>query len=85
MAESQATLHQALDQELTYGGRFAWLCYYALGRASLTPAEARQWYDKALGILQATASSLHTRPQLQAKLLADGRLRWLMEQTQAAG
>jgi class 3 adenylate cyclase/tetratricopeptide (TPR) repeat protein len=65
--EALATLREALDNELSYGGQEAWRCYYALGNASLEhdPAFAHECFSRASGIIQAVINSLHSRPQLQ--------------------
>ena len=81
---AMSTLKRALDSELEYGGRDAWICYYALGTASVNPTVARKWFDNALAVLQATASSLHTRPNLRAKMLENDLVRWLTGMVQSA-
>jgi len=78
-------LQEALNYELTYGGRDAWLCYYALGTASPEPKMSRHWYDQAAHTLLALASSLHTRPNLQQSLLNNDMVRWLMDISQPQG
>ncbi len=82
--EARPTLEAALDKELTYGGRYAWRCYYALGAASESEDERLTWYGMALSTLQATASSLHTRPHLQAILRQNTRMQWLLDQVPEA-
>ena len=72
-------LHEALDTELIYAGRNAWLCYYALGAASRDLADQRHWYSEAVSVLQATAMSLHTRPELQRSLRNQPVVRWLLD------
>ncbi|MAS37565.1 MAG: hypothetical protein CL610_26450 [Anaerolineaceae bacterium] len=73
------TLNQALDYELTYGGRYAWLCYYSLGTATPQQDAARQWYKQAADTLRAIASSLHTRPDLQQIMLNNAVVHSLTE------
>jgi predicted ATPase/class 3 adenylate cyclase len=75
-------LQEALQYELRYGGRYAWLCYYALGNAD--PPTAAHWYEQAVNVLLATATSLHTRPMLQQSLLSNPIVRWLDNQVSAA-
>ncbi len=77
-----AVLREAAEYELTYGGRYAWLCYYALGAASPDPEEARAWYDQSAHVLLALASSLHTRPELQHTLFNTDLVRWLLDLSQ---
>jgi class 3 adenylate cyclase/tetratricopeptide (TPR) repeat protein len=76
------TLKDALEYELTYAGRYAWLCYYTLGTASPNAAEARYWYDQAFGTLLAMANSLHTRPALRQALLEADITRWLADMSE---
>jgi class 3 adenylate cyclase/tetratricopeptide (TPR) repeat protein len=69
--EALSMLEKALNQELIFGGREAWLCYYALGTAyaAADQARGREAYQRAAMILRALSSSLHTRPELQITLL----------------
>lgn len=82
--QALVTLNDALDHELTYGGRYAWLAYYAMGTASPDASEARCWYERAANTLLALASSLHTRPELQQQLLNNDMVRWLIDLSQPA-
>jgi hypothetical protein len=75
--QAQATLRESLEKEIHFGGRDAWLCYYALGRA--TPAESRDYFQQARNIIQAISASLYSRPQLQAIIQNDPIVRWLIE------
>ncbi len=76
-AQASATLHQALENELVYGGRNVWLCYYALGRASRAPATADHYNWQALQALHAIASSLDAYPDLRESLLRSDIVREL--------
>ena len=76
------TLRNAMDYELTYGGRYAWLCYYTLGTASPIQSESRYWYDQAFGTLLTMANSLHTRPALRKGLLTADITRWLADMSE---
>lgn len=76
------TLKDALDYELTYAGRYAWLAYYTMGNASASDAEARYWYDQAFGTLLAMANSLHTRPALRRGILTADVTRWLADMSE---
>jgi tetratricopeptide (TPR) repeat protein len=76
------TIKDAMDYELTYAGRYAWLCYYTLGTATPRPAEARYWYDQAYGTLLTMANSLHTRPALRQGLLSADITRWLADMSE---
>ncbi len=80
--DALTTLKDALEHELTYGGRYAWLAYYAMGTASGDEADARCWYERAVQTLLALATSLHTRPELQQSLLHNDLVRWLMDLSQ---
>ena len=64
--DAYETLLRAAELEMVYGGRDLWQCYYALSHAAPEAADRRAYREKALQILQATATSLHTRPDLQA-------------------
>lgn len=66
---ASATLHRALENELVFGGRDVWLCYYALGRASSDPAMADHYNWQALQALRAIAASLDAYPDLRESLL----------------
>jgi predicted ATPase/class 3 adenylate cyclase len=68
-AAASTTLREALDTELKVAGRDAWLCYYALGRASDDPTFAADCFSKASDILKALANSLQMRPELQATFI----------------
>ncbi len=75
-------LYEALNIELKYAGRNAWVGYYALGTASSDAAEQRHWYSEAVTVLQAVANSLHTRPELQRSLRNQPVVKWLMDLSQ---
>jgi hypothetical protein len=77
--DAMEVLNAALDVELKYGGRDAWLAYYALGTASPDRSHQCYWYNEAVSVLQATANSLHNRPDLQRSLLNQPMVRWLVE------
>ncbi len=77
--QAQITLREALEKELHFGGRDAWLCYYALGSAIEDPAESRNYLQHALHVLQATSTSLYSRPQLQTIILENSTTIWLVE------
>ncbi len=62
-------LEEALEKELTYGGRDLWLCYHVLGLTSDNPVVARSHYEKAAHILRAVSTSLHSYTDLQIILL----------------
>jgi hypothetical protein len=76
-AHAATTLHQALENELVYGGRDVWLCYYALARASSDPAAAEHYNWQALQTLRAIASSLDAYPDLRQALLRSSIVREL--------
>ena len=61
-------LQDALHHELDYGGRDAWMCYYMLSMTAPTPQSQADYRQKALTILEALVSSLHTNPDLQASI-----------------
>lgn len=75
--QAQITLREALEKEIHFGGRDAWLCYYALGNASEDSAEGRGYFQQALNVLRAISASLYRRPQLQATILDNPTTRWL--------
>jgi class 3 adenylate cyclase/tetratricopeptide (TPR) repeat protein len=77
--QAQITLREALEKELHFGGRDAWLCYYALGSAIEDPAESRNYLQHALHVLQAISTSLYSRPQLQTIILENPTTIWLAE------
>lgn len=60
------TLTWALDNELTYGGRDLWLCYYALSLTHLDRADTVVYRMKAENTLKTIAASLVRRPRLAA-------------------
>ncbi|MGQ9888237.1 MAG: ATP-binding protein [Aggregatilineales bacterium] len=66
---ASATLHTALENELAFGGRDVWLCYYALGHASDDQATADHYNWQALQALRAIAASLDAYPDLRESLL----------------
>jgi predicted ATPase len=78
------TLGQALKYELEFGGRDAWLCYYALGKAAREFSVAEKYYQLATDVLHAIASTLYTRPDLQRKLRNDHVMRWLDNESDPA-
>jgi tetratricopeptide (TPR) repeat protein len=73
LGESYAheTVQQALDNELLYGGRDTWLCYYALGRATEDEVQSTEYYANAANILNALTSSLSVQPELKTTFLSD--------------
>jgi len=77
--QAQTTLMAATDKEIHFGGRDAWLCYYALGSASPDALESRNYHQQALNILQAIYSSLYRYPQLQASILENPTTLQLLE------
>lgn len=76
-SHAASTLHRALENELVYGGRDVWLCYYALGRASSDPSTAEHYNGQALHTLRAIASSLDAYPDLRRALLRSDIVREL--------
>lgn len=76
-ARAVTTLHQALENELVYGGRDVWLCYYVLGRASRHAATADHYNWQALHTLHAIANSLDAYPDLREALLRSSIVREL--------
>ena len=74
---AESILQQALNYELTYGGRLAWLCYRSLGQASNNQETAHHWYGRALNTLEAIATSLYARPKLQETLLNNRQVQLL--------
>lgn len=59
------TLTWALDNEVTFGGRYVWLCHYAL--SLYTDAEEKRVYHRrrAEATLEGLAESFSARPELQ--------------------
>ncbi|MBZ0304418.1 MAG: AAA family ATPase, partial [Anaerolineae bacterium] len=80
--QATETLKAALENETTYGGRYAWLAYYAMAAASTDAEATSYWYDQAGHTLLATACSLHTRPELQRSLLSNDMVRQLVGRSQ---
>jgi class 3 adenylate cyclase/tetratricopeptide (TPR) repeat protein len=76
---AQATLREALKNELAYGGRDVWLGYHALANASSDAEEKKYYARKSLNALQAIATSLEDRPNLQAAVLNNPFAQWLTE------
>lgn len=76
---AQTTLKEALEREIHFGGRDAWLCYDALGSVSEDSAERRYYYQQALNVIQAIATSIYNHPQLQTIILNHPTTRWLSD------
>jgi tetratricopeptide (TPR) repeat protein len=76
----QETLQRALDNELLYGGRDIWLCYYALARVCDDAGRAAEYYANAARILNALASSLGVQPELQTTLFNPAFRRMVFDQ-----
>jgi predicted ATPase len=67
------TLRAALENEIRYGGRDVWLCYYALSLA-LPAAAAEHHRARAHETLNAIAASLYRRPELAAVTADPGHI-----------
>lgn len=76
-SSAEHTLQQALQSELEFGGRDAWLCYHALSKAVRDSTLAEKYHVHARDVLDAIAGTFYTRPDLQRTLRQHHGLRWL--------
>ena len=82
---TQATilLEEALDYELEFAGRDAWLCYMTLAQHSDNPIIKQAYQGKASNILRAVGFSLSNRPELQAVFMYSSPVQMTLETTES--